>query len=555
MTGTQLQFKIMRLGVDPTQVVGKPAPPPVDSRTIELRGMVVDYDTAVPMRDGARIYVDVYRPRETAGGAPMLLAWGPYGKHWLTNHMYPGSGVDPAWISDLTAFEAPDPIYWTSHGYAVVVADPRGLWNSEGDFSHNGPQEREDLYDTIEWLAAQPWSSGNVGMLGVSYLAGSQYQAASAAPPSLKAISPWECFSDWYREFATHGGIPETGFRPRVSTNVSYSRGRTEDPAANMWAHPFDDWYYAEKYGAIDQITIPTYMVASWSDHGLHTRGTLNAFDQISSADKWLEVHGQKKWMYFYHPDSVERQRQFFDTYLKGMEVGLEHWPRVSAEIRDTGRSDDSIWKNFEDAKFAQEVLPLHLDLSTKALHRSGVETPHSDSFDATSDSISLEYTFDRETDIVGPASLTLWLAADHSTDADIFVILRKIDRAGAEVAFPTGSIFSDGPVALGWLRASHRETDDQSTLLVPHHPHTNEEPLVPGEPVKLDIEIWASGTVFHAGETLRLTIQGRDFQKRVTESGVPPLQILHESLRNSGTWTILSGGSFESVLRLPRSQ
>ncbi|WP_460944000.1 CocE/NonD family hydrolase [Okibacterium endophyticum] len=548
-----MKYKVTRLGVDPAMVVGKPKPGPVTTQSEELRGMIVDRDMAVPMRDGITIYADIYRPRESGNGAPLLLAWGPYGKHWVTNHMYPGSGVDPLWISDLTAFEAPDPVYWTAHGYAVAVADPRGLWNSEGDFSHNGPQERDDLYDAIEWLAAQPWSNGKIGMLGVSYLAGSQYQAASVNPPSLKAISPWECFSDWYREFATHGGIPETGFRPRVSTNVSYGFGGTEDPAANMWAHPFDDWYYAEKYGELANITIPTYMVASWGDHGLHTRGTLRAFDQISSTDKWLEVHGQKKWEYFYRPENVERQRRFFDTFLKGEDVGFHSSPRVHAEIRDTGRRSDSVWKQFEDASFVRGVLPLYVDVSTNELNVDPTEAITCHTFDPVGDSCELDYIFDSLAELVGPASLTLWLAAERATDADVFVVLQKFDAEGVEVKFATGSIFDDGPVALGWLRASHREKDiSLSTPLVPHHPHMNEEPLEPGKPEKLEIEIWPAGTVFHPGETLRVTIQGRDFQKRVTETGVPSLQILHESLRNEGEWTIYSGGTYKSFLNLP---
>ena len=131
-----------------------------------------------------------------AADLPVLVAWGPYGKH-RTGRIWPEAEVEDGWISELTGFESPDPLYWCSHGYAVAYVDPRGLWYSEGNYPHNGPQEGEDVYDAIEWLAARPWCSGAVGMLGVSYLAGIQYLAASMQPPSLKAISPWECFSDW----------------------------------------------------------------------------------------------------------------------------------------------------------------------------------------------------------------------------------------------------------------------------------------------------------------------------------------------------------------------
>lgn len=560
---------ITRPGVDPATVQGKPGPPPVAHETVETHGLLLERDAPVELRDGATIRVDVYRPLEDSGPLPVLLAWGPYGKHWTQARMFPGSGVEDGWISELTGFEAPDPAYWCAHGYAVAFADPRGLWNSEGTFPHNGPQERDDLYDTIEWLAARPWSNGRVGMLGVSYLAGSQYQAAAARPPSLRAISPWECFSDWYREFATHGGIPETGFRPRVSANVSYSRHRTEDTAANMWAHPLDDEYYADKYGAFEDVDVPAYVVASWSDHGLHSRGTLEFFERIGSTDKWLEVHGRKKWRHFYDPESVERQRAFFDTYLLDVDRGLDAWPAVRMDVRDGTEPSDWEVRSLDAWPVSVEALELQLDAASgtmapavaggsagaaaPAAVPAAVPAPAERTFDPATSSADFRWTVDRDVELVGPMALSIELSADEADDADVFVIVRKLDAAGDEVAFPFNALFHDGPVALGWLRASHRELDEAaSTPLRPVHPHTSESPLTPGEPVRLDIEVWPSGTVLHAGETLLLTIQGRDFVKRVPEVGQPPLQILHEELRNRGTWTIRTGAGQEAVLRVP---
>ncbi|PRI10780.1 CocE/NonD family hydrolase [Leucobacter massiliensis] len=542
---------ITRPGNDPATVVGKPPPPPLRHEIVEHPGLIVERDAPVAMRDGTRIYLDVYRPSREASGLPVLLAWGPYGKHWVTSRTFSGSGVDPAWVSEFTGFESPDPAYWTAHGYAVAFADPRGLWHSEGDFSHNGPQERDDLYDTIEWLGAQSWSSGNVGMLGVSYLAGSQYQAASVRPPSLKAISPWECFADWYREFATHGGIPETGFRPRVSQNVSYGLSRTEDTAANLAAHPLDDEYYAGKYGPLEDIEVPAYVVASWSDHGLHTRGTLDAFARMGSEQKWLEVHGQKKWAYFYDPESVERQRAFFDTFLRGEERGIAGWPRVRVELRDTGDPRDSAWRTLGQWPPAGGLRELHLEARAGELQEAPPAAAGETRLDASTGSASFRHVFAEATDIVGPMSLRLWLSADEAEDADVFVIVRKLDASGHEVLFPFNALFADGPVALGWLRASHRALDEtRSTPLVPVHPHDGEQPLEAGVPTALDIEIWPSGTRFHPGESLLLTVQGHDFRKRPPADGVPPLQILHEDLRNHGQWRLHTGPEHPSVLR-----
>ena len=171
---------------------------------------------AIPLRDSVRIYADVYRPRELQHDLPLLLSWSPYGKHAQSNRVFwPHSGVDPSWLSTLTPFEGPDPVYWCARGIAVVVVDPRGAWLSEGDFHHHGCQEAEDCYDAIQWLAELPWSNGRVGMTGVSYLAVVQYLAASLRPPALAAINPWGGFSDFYREFALHGGIPDRLPAPR----------------------------------------------------------------------------------------------------------------------------------------------------------------------------------------------------------------------------------------------------------------------------------------------------------------------------------------------------
>jgi putative CocE/NonD family hydrolase len=105
-------------------------------------------------------------------------------------------------------FEAPDPVVWCPRGYAIVVTDPRGCWNSEGgefrefsfaddlDASFQTPVEGADEYELIEWTAKLPWCSGKIGLSGVSYLVQSQWQAAQMRPASLKAIIAWEGWSD-----------------------------------------------------------------------------------------------------------------------------------------------------------------------------------------------------------------------------------------------------------------------------------------------------------------------------------------------------------------------
>ncbi|RFA20636.1 hypothetical protein B7R25_08990 [Subtercola boreus] len=94
----------------------------------------------------------------------------------------------------------------------VVTRDLRGWGKSDGSPEPFGPTEGEDIHDAIEWAAQQPWSNGRIGMSGVSYLAIPQWSAAATKPPHLAAISPWEGFTDAYRDFSYPGGIRENGF-------------------------------------------------------------------------------------------------------------------------------------------------------------------------------------------------------------------------------------------------------------------------------------------------------------------------------------------------------
>ncbi len=91
-----------------------------------------------------------------------------------------------------------------------------------------------------------------------------------------------------------------------------------EDLQAETREHPFFDAFWESKAADFSKIRVPAYIVASWTDQGLHTRGTLEGFKRIASREKWLEVHGRKKWAYFYEPASVRRQQQFFDHFLRG---------------------------------------------------------------------------------------------------------------------------------------------------------------------------------------------------------------------------------------------
>ncbi|WP_447726611.1 CocE/NonD family hydrolase [Sphingomonas koreensis] len=543
---------IMLPGKDPAANPFKPPLPPLDQTRIVEDGLVLDRNVPVTMRDGVVIYVDIFRPEGERGehDLPVLLAWSPYGKHGKANHLWPAAGLEPGWISRHTAFEAPDPLYWCAHGYAVCYPDPRGAWLSQGELRHNGRGEGEDCYDLIEWLGVQPWSNGKVGMTGVSYLACIQYLVAPLKPPHLAALNPWEGFSDWYREFAYHGGIRETCFVERASANLNWSTTRTEYTGANARAHPLIGPYWQSKALDLEAIDLPTFIVASWSDHGLHTRGTLEAYKRIASSEKWLLVHGQKKWRHYYDPANIALQRAFFDRYLKHDDSGgVADWPKVRLQVRE--HQNLGAWRDETEWPLARtDYRHLYLDAGDGSLNWSPGAPAQALRYDATTGSATFDIRFDRPIELTGPIALRLWIEAIGSDDMDLFVSLDKLDTDGKPVPFTFYALYDDGPLALGWLRASHRELDEaRSTPAQPFHPHLREQRLEPDTPVPVDIEIWPTSASFAAGEGLRLTVQGRDIYDH-DAYGLAFAR--HEDLRNTGTHVILTGGDRQSYLVVP---
>lgn len=138
--------------------------------------------------------------------------------------------------SKYAAWETPEPVFWCKHGYAIVRADERGLGQSPGVMDTMSRGTSEAFLDVVEWAASQPWSSGKVGLLGVSYYAGSQWRVAARRPKGLAAIIPWEGMSDYYRDRCRPGGILSNGFikfwwNRQVITNQYGRPGR----ASSKW--------------------------------------------------------------------------------------------------------------------------------------------------------------------------------------------------------------------------------------------------------------------------------------------------------------------------------
>lgn len=517
--------------------------------------MYTDKNISIPMRDGVRLSANIYRPARN-GKFPVLGAMTPYDKDWLAVEYTPEDGVIE--VSEHATFEQLDPDFWVANDYVVVSIDTRGSNLSEGELAVFTDQEAEDYYDAIEWLAVQGWSNGNIGLGGVSYMAVNQWKVAALNPPSLKAIMPWEGFTDLYRDAAYHGGIPEVEFLPiwwkyRVLENKNATAKDPNLPlqVANQPLLGKGDFYEKLTPQNLDRISVPAYVAASWPDHGLHTRGTLLGFENIGSENKWLEIHGRKKWEYFYSAETEFRQLQFFDYFLAEKNNGMLDVPRLRYELRskyyegETKTASD--WPlphtNIEELYLDAENGTLNTNVPNNSKEVSYFADKNADpELIGKSQQATFRHTFSIATEITGGMNLILWVSVDGANDTDFFVGVQKLDSDGKPVYFE-GNREENGLVANGWLRASHRALDkDKSTPITPFHLHTKEEKLSANDIVPVEIEILPSSTYFNALETIEIIIQGVDLKN----SGV-----VHESI-SEGKVTIYTGEQYPSRIAFP---
>ena len=397
-------------------------------------GSCWEKDVAVTLRDGVTIYVDVLRPAGTEK-VPVIVAWSPYGKSRGSAQRYMQIfellGMDTHAVSGLMRFEGPDPAFWCAHGYAVCNPDPRGSFNSEGDIRVWSRYEGEDYHDLIEWLGVQDWCSGKVGLSGNSYLAISQWFAAAEQPPHLAAIAPWEGMSDIYRDLVMRGGIPDFPFPRQLSTSF-VGKNRREDLVAEAEQHPLVDEFWASKIPAFDKITVPAYVVASYSN-SIHTPGTFRGWRRIASTEKWLRIHNTMEWPDYYEEPYLNDLLRFFDHFLKGVDNGWRETPRVRYAVMDL-EGHDRI--NLPAAAFPPEDVRdvrYYLDAASGALSAQAPGAAATASYDAEAEEGRAVFTVrvDQPTEFVGYPKVRLWVEADGSDDMDLFVFLQKLNAEG----------------------------------------------------------------------------------------------------------------------------
>jgi uncharacterized protein len=524
----------------------------------ELRdGMRIDWDTPIGMDDGVVLRADVFRP-VAEGRYPVILSYGPYAKGLAFQDAYKS-----AWLRLTSAFpevlqgssnkyqnwELVDPEKWVPDGYAIVRVDSRGAGCSPGYLEVWSPREAKDLYECIEWAGSQTWSNGKVGINGISYYAMNQWHVGPLRPPHLAALCIWEGASDYYRELARHGGILcdfLAGWAPRQVASVQYGLGERgqvsavtgapvagsetlsgdelarnrADVAADALHHQLTDEYYRARTPAFGRIDAPLLSAANWGGHGLHTRGNFEGYLAAPSRQKWLEVHGDTHFSHFYSDYGASLQKRFFGHFLKNEETGWQNQPHVSLNIRHPG--EKFVLRAENEWPLARTQWTKYFLEPQGALGPAAPVTETALSYETTGDGLTFSTPPLQEgLEITGPVAAKLLLSSE-TTDADLFLVLRLYDPTGKEVTF-IGANDPRVPVALGWLRASHRKLDKEKSLpWRPWHSHDEEWPLTPGEPVELDVEIWPTSIVVPPGYRIALTVRGKDYEVDGRDAAFP---------------------------------
>ncbi|MEM6931378.1 MAG: CocE/NonD family hydrolase, partial [Myxococcota bacterium] len=328
--------------------------------------ILAEYDVRVPVSDGFDITINVFRSRAAADRdepLPVVMCAHPYDNRIVADlgntplsgppqqyRLLPQAGRPR--FSTQTSWESPDPNFWVPSGYAVVNMNLPGYGSSGGPPGVFSEVQAKAYYDAIEWVAAQPWCDGNIGLNGVSFLAISQYHVAftkayGGPPPSLRCISPWEGVADMYRDLFRPGGVWETGFpyfwwytEVTAAMNQPVSAFVEEEGSTTPeWreTHATADAWVESKVPALERIELPTLLCATFSDQGVHTPGGFKAFRRIGSEHKWLYTHRWLKWDSYYSPEVQSLTKQFMDCFVKGeRDNGFLDRPAVRVEVRES---------------------------------------------------------------------------------------------------------------------------------------------------------------------------------------------------------------------------
>jgi predicted acyl esterase len=536
--------------------------------------MTRDDDVPVLMRDGVNLLADVHRPAEP-GRYPVLIAASPYPRQ-IQNLGAPAGFIE-AGASD----------FFVPRGYVHVIANLRGTGGSGGTFGFYDGQERRDMHDLVEWAAAQSWSDGNVGMIGISYFACTQMEAAVERPPHLKAIMPVAGTYDLY-ESGTHHGLMSSGFITPFLAMIGMTSGHTNKlwrskffealrallltpaihkkfetangeaaiaglkmllklhhdphPWDDLWRaiaaeHPLRDAWWEERnlLPLLDRVEVPVYLGCDWQNVPLHLPHTFTAYDRLTNS-KHVQVammgeHGLAWPWESLHIEALA----WFDHWLKGHDTGILDGPRFRYVLpeadgwhaSDTWPLPEASYRGYAlraDGVLAEDEG--NAGLRTYMNLGSGLNRPRASEADPPGFVAWDTAPLAHDLDIMGPIELQLD-AKCTAPDTAFIAVLQDLDESGKETH-----------VTAGYLRAGLRKVDEAASKpAAPVLPCRTFEAVPIGELVRYRIPLVPNARRFKAGHQIRLYLTTDD-----QSDDKPALMMFrHASIGTSSLNTILS--------------
>ncbi len=557
---------------------GKPilSPELRENLTQPLYEIAGHYDATFEGQTGIQLYVDWYLPTVPEGTkVPTILVFTPYQNAKLQEWQEdaPATGISvPSEVPRIGGYspdgEIIDSPYWrsltedyVSYGYAVAFADVRGTHRAGGCTDQTGPDQWTDGYDYVEFLAAQEWSNGNVGMKGVSYDGETQTTTAFRQPPSLKTIVPVAAVSSQY-EWLIYQGVPfEMG--PALGM-AGYAMGSVS-PSYD----PMDAQYYPEKFECQDEaftdgsdtsgdytafweridyrphaheIDVPVLFIQGFDDYVVRSHQATPFFDNIQSEKRG--IFGQWTHSNPNREDWADIEHAWYDHHLLGIENGImDILPPVLAEDNqdrwwglEEYPASEPEWFELELSADGTLVVPGTAMEGEAVIHDYTTEYftsligPEQDAIHevgttATGHATHVEFTFTPSEDVVMYGRPELSFTATASAASTHWVALLDNGTNMGNPCVDSAAPYRDC-VNYGYQDTRHREGLD------------NPQDLTPGEPYDLTILFSTQFEVLEAGveHTLILTNNNPDIQQDPTNS------------ENH----ILLGGDNPAVLRIP---
>jgi putative CocE/NonD family hydrolase len=532
-------------------------------------------NVGVTVRDGTVLLADLFQP-DSDGAFPALVSFSPY----------------PRQIQDVGAplgfIEAGASDFFVPRGYVHLIVNARGTGGSGGAWTLLDGQEREDLYDLIEWVAAQPWCVGNVGMLGVSYFAMAQLAAAAIKPPHLKAIAPLLTTDDLY-EAVWHHGLLNAGFFstwlsavgalsqkpdafwrswridlvrdllgiPAIHARMQNLNGEAivtvlksvihahypEHPFGELWRaaaveHPSRDafWDARDMRPMLESVEIPVYLGADWDNVPLHLPSTFSAWAALRhnpNVRMAMLSPGGFSWPWeCLHYEVLA----WYDHWLKGRNTGVMEGPPIRYQV-----------PGGEGWRTTEEWPPPESRLTPFALCANGVLAPEE------GEPGCREYLYlpadSGEPANANPPELPAmlhWETLPFDADLEFAGNIELTLEAGI-TAFDTSwiAVLYDAPpdgepeaITAGWLRAAFSGVDEKRSVRGAPVPDCRTPRAVPvGERVSYRIPVVPNARRIAAGHRLRLVIASAD----ETDKTPTILGFTHVVVREASRNTIYS--------------